>query len=297
MDINYELYKIFYITVKAGSMSNAAKELFTSQSAVSQSIKLLENKLGGQLFHRRAQGVSLTAEGEILYQYVEQSYELLQAAERKFLELRNLDAGQLRIAVSTTACSNFLMQYLETFSLAYPNIEIYIKDQSTHSTIKQLESGEVDIGIINLNGSRDSLTVIGKIEIQDCFVVGERFKEICDKPIFLKELVVNYPIILMQKGLNTRKYIDNFFTSYGLKVIPKVELSTMELLIEFAKKGLGISCVIEDFVRSDLDQQQLFIVPIQEIIPKRFLSIAIKKDLPLSSAAQKFIELFQSCTV
>lgn len=181
--------------------------------------------------------------------------------------------------------------------MAYPNIEIYIKDQSTHSTIKQLESGEVDIGIINLNGSRDSLTVIGKIEIQDCFVAGERFKEICDKPIFLKELVENYPIILMQKGLNTRKYIDNFFTSYGIKVIPKVELSTMELLIEFAKKGLGISCVIEDFVRSDLDQQQLFIVPIQEIIPKRFLSIAIKKDLPLSSAAQKFIELFQSCTV
>ncbi|MBE0343288.1 LysR family transcriptional regulator, partial [Paenibacillus sp. 28ISP30-2] len=124
-----------------------------------------------------------------------------------------------------------------------------------------------------------------------------RFKEICDKPIFLKELVVNYPIILMQKGLNTRKYIDNFFTSYGLKVIPKVELSTMELLIEFAKKGLGISCVIEDFVRSDLDQQQLFIVPIQETIPKRFLSIAIKKDLPLSSAAQRFIELFQSSTV
>ncbi|KJD44400.1 LysR family transcriptional regulator [Paenibacillus terrae] len=296
MDINYELYKIFYITVKAGSMSNAAKELFTSQSAVSQSIKSLENKLGGQLFHRRAQGVSLTVEGEALFQYVEQSYELLQAAERKFSELRNLDAGQLRIAVSTTACSNFLMQYLERFSLAYPNIEIYIKDQSTHSTIKQLESGEVDIGIINLNGSRDSLTVIGKIEIQDCFVVSERFKEICDKPIFLKELVVNYPIILMQKGLNTRKYIDNFFTSYGLKVIPKVELSTMELLIEFAKKGLGISCVIEDFVRSDLDQQQLFKVPIQETIPKRFLSIAIKKDLPLSSATQRFIELFQSST-
>ncbi len=93
MDINYELYKIFYITVKAGSMSNAAKELFTSQSAVSQSIKLLENKLGGQLFHRRAQGVSLTVEGEVLFQYVEQSYELLQAVERKFSELRNLDAG------------------------------------------------------------------------------------------------------------------------------------------------------------------------------------------------------------
>ncbi|MFM9279582.1 LysR family transcriptional regulator [Paenibacillus jiagnxiensis] len=293
MDINYELYKIFYITAKTGSMSNAAKELFTSQPAVSQSIKLLESKLGGKLFHRVAQGVSLTFEGKLLFQYVEQVYESLQAAERKFLELRNLTTGQLRIAVSTTACSSFFMQYLETYSLTYPNIEIFIKDQSTDMTMRQLESGEIDIGIINFNGNKDSLSIIGKIEIQDCFVVNERYRELCDKQVSLKTLVENYPINLVQKGLNTRNYIDSFFDSHDLKVSPKAELSTMELLIEFAKKGMGVSCVIKDFVRTELEQQQLFEVPIQEKIPKRFLSIAVKKDFPLSSAAQKFIDLIK----
>lgn len=293
MDINYELYKIFYITAKTGSMSNAAKELFTSQPAVSQSIKLLESKLGGKLFHRVAQGVSLTFEGKLLFQYVEQVYESLQAAERKFLELRNLTTGQLRIAVSTTACSSFFMQYLETYSLTYPNIEIFIKDQSTDMTMRQLESGEIDIGIINFNGNKDSLSIIGKIEIQDCFVVNERYRELRDKQVSLKTLVENYPINLVQKGLNTRNYIDSFFDSHDLKVSPKAELSTMELLIEFAKKGMGVSCVIKDFVRTELEQQQLFEVPIQEKIPKRFLSIAVKKDFPLSSAAQKFIELIK----
>lgn len=294
MNINFELYKVFYITVKAGSMSNAAKELFTSQSAVSQSIKLLESKMGRQLFHRKAQGVTLTSEGKILFQYVEQSYELLQAAERKFEEFNNLNAGELRIAVSTTACSNFLMQYLESYSLSYPNIEIYIKDQSTHTTVKQLESGEVDIGIINLDVKQDSLSVIGKIEIQDCFVVGERFKELIETEISLHELVANYPINLLQKGLNTRNYIENVLASYELKVTPKAELSTMELLIEFAKKGLGVSCVIKDFINDYVDREELFVIPIKENIPKRYLSIAVKKNLPLTSAAQKFIELFQS---
>ncbi|MBT2287607.1 LysR family transcriptional regulator [Paenibacillus albidus] len=294
MDINYELYKIFYITAKTGSMSNAAKELFTSQPAVSQSIKLLESKLGGKLFHRVAQGVSLTFEGNLLFQYVEQVYESLQAAERKFSELRNLTTGQLRIAVSSTACSSFFMQYLETYSLTYPNIEIFIKDQSTHTTMRQLESGEVDIGIINFNGSKDSLSIVGKIEIQDCFIVNERYHELCDKQVPLKNLVENYPIILMQKGLNTRNYIDNFFNLHDLKVLPKAELSTMELLIEFAKKGLGVSCVIKDFVHKELEQQQLFEVLIQEKIPKRFLSVAVKKDFPLSSAAQKFIDLIKT---
>ncbi|MGC5772537.1 LysR family transcriptional regulator [Paenibacillus pabuli] len=293
MDINFELYKIFYITVKAGSMSNAAKELFTSQSAVSQSIKILESKLGSQLFYRGAHGVTLTSEGKILYSYVEQSYELLQAAQRRLDEFNNLDAGELRIAVSTTACSNFLMQYLETYSLSYPNIEIYIKDQSTHTTIKQLESGEVDIGIINLSGKQDTLNVIGEIEIQDCFVVGERFKELCETEISLKKLIQEYPINFLQKGLNTRNYIENVLASYNLEVTPKAELSTMELLIEFAKKGLGVSCVIEDFVQKDVSQKALFVLPIIENIPKRYLSIAIKKNLPLTSAAQKFIDLFQ----
>ncbi|WP_068505109.1 LysR family transcriptional regulator [Paenibacillus kribbensis] len=294
MNINFELYKVFYITVKAGSMSNAAKELFTSQSAVSQSIKLLESKMGRKLFHRKAQGVTLTSEGKILFQYVEQSYELLQAAERKFEEFNNLDAGELRIAASTTACSNFLMEYLESYSLSYPNIEIFIKDQSTHMTVKQLESGEVDIGIINLDVKQDSLSVIGKIEIEDCFVVGERFRELSETETSLRELVANYPINLLQKGLNTRNYIENVLASYELKVTPKAELSTMELLIEFAKKGLGVSCVIKDFIHEYVDREELFVIPIKENIPKRYLSIAVQKNLPLTSAAQKFIELFHS---
>ncbi|NQX47982.1 LysR family transcriptional regulator [Paenibacillus tritici] len=294
MDINFELYKIFYMTVKAGSMSNAAKELFTSQSAVSQSIKILESKLGSQLFYRGPHGVTLTSEGKVLYSYVEQSYELLQAAQRRFDEFNNLDAGELRVAVSSAACSNFFMQYLETYSLSYPNIDIYIKDQSTHTTIKQLESGEVDIGIINLSGKQDTLNVIGEIEIQDCFVVGERFKKLCETEISLKKLIDEYPINFLQKGLHTRNYIENVLASYNLEVKPKAELSTMELLIEFAKKGLGVSCVIEDFVQKDVNQKELFVLPIIEKIPKRYLSIAIKKNLPLTSAAQKFIELFQT---
>lgn len=136
--------------------------------------------------------------------------------------------------------------------------------------------------------------MIGEIEIQDCFVVGERFKELCETEISLKKLILEYPINFLQKGLHTRNYIENVLASYNLEVTPKVELSTMELLIEFAKKGLGVSCVIEDFVQKDVNQKELFVLPIIENILKRYLSLAIKKNLPLTSAAQKFIELFQT---
>lgn len=294
MRINLELYKIFYITAKLGSISKAAKELFTSQPAVSQSIKLLERKLGGELFYRTPRGVSLTLEGEVLFKYIEQGYGLMQTAERKFLELKNVDLGQIRIAVCSTVCKYYLIKYLETYNLAFPNIKIYVKDQSTYEIVQALESGEVDIGILNMNIENiDSLNIIKTFKIQDCFVVGEKYKYICEKQISLKKLVNNYPIILLEKGGNTRDYIDNYFSSNGVTVLPQIELSNMELLIEFAKRGLGVSCVIKDYVQKELEQKHLYEIPIKEKIPERVLGIATKKDIPMSTAAQKFMELIK----
>ncbi|MEA4827981.1 MAG: LysR family transcriptional regulator [Clostridium sp.] len=294
MRINLELYKIFYITAKLGSISKAANELFTSQPAVSQSIKLLERKLGGELFYRTPRGVSLTLEGEVLFKYIEQGYGLMQTAERKFLELKNVDLGQIRIAVCSTVCKYYLIKYLETYNLTFPNIKIYVKDQSTYEIVQALESGEVDIGIINMNIENiDALNIIKTFKIQDCFVVGEKYKYICEKQISLKKLVNNYPIILLEKGGNTRDYIDNYFSSNGVTVLPQIELSNMELLIEFAKRGLGVSCVIKDYVQKELEQKHLYEIPVKEKIPERVLGIATKKDIPMSTAAQKFMELIK----
>ena len=294
MHINLELYRIFYTTAKLGSISKAAKELFTSQPAVSQSIKLLEGKLGGQLFYRTPRGVSLTLEGEVLFKYIEQGYGLMQTAERKFLELKNLNLGQVRIAVCSAVCKYYLMKHIEIYNLNHPNIKIYVKDKSSYEIVKALESGEIDIGILNMNiENLASLNIIKTFKIQDCFVVGEKYKYICEKQMSLKNLVDNYPIILLEKGGNTRDYIDNYVILHGLTVLPQIELSNMELMIEFAKKGLGVSCIIRDYVQRELEQKQLYEVSIKEKIPERILGIATKKDIPMSTAAQEFIQLIK----
>lgn len=294
MHINLELYRVFYITAKLGSISKAAKELFTSQPAVSQSIKLLEGKLGGELFYRNPKGVSLTLEGEVLFKYIEQGYGLMLTAERKFLELKNLNLGQIRIAVCSAVCKYHLMKYIEEYNLIYPNIKIYIKDKSSYEIAKALDSGNIDIGILNMNVETDNaLNIVKEFKIQDCFVVGEKYKEICKKQISLKDLVNGYPIILLEKGGNTRNYIDNYFSAYGVEVMPQMELSNVELMIEFAKKGLGVSCVIKDYIEKELEQKQLYIVPIKEKIPERIMGIAIKKDIPMSTAAKGFVEIIE----
>ena len=126
MDINYELYKVFYFVAKTLSFSEASKCLYISQSAVSQSVKVLEKKLGQTLFIRSTKRVQLTPEGEILFKHIEPAMNLIHKGETQLLEANTLNGGQLRIAASDTICRYFLVPYLNKFHKLYPNVHIKV---------------------------------------------------------------------------------------------------------------------------------------------------------------------------
>lgn len=295
MYINLELYRIFYITAKSGSISKAAAELFTSQPAISQSIKQLEEKLGGQLFYRNARGVTLTAEGEVLFQYIEQGYGIMMTAERKFSELKQMNAGHLRISVSSAVCKYELLGAISEYHQSYPNIKIDIKDESSHEIARLLNMGEIDIGILNLrNMDENNMDVIKNIQVQDCFVVGKAYENLCRKPISIQKIAKEYSLIMLQKGGSTRTYIEEYFHSNGIELMPRIELSNLDLMVEFAINGLGIACVAKDYVQRELRSKELFELPLKEKIPPRQLLAATKKGMPISTATQAFIEIFCS---
>ncbi len=131
MDINYELYKVFYHVAVTLSFSEASKQLFISQSAVSQSIKVLEKKLNQTLFIRSTKRVQLTPEGEILFKHVEPAMNLIRKGENQLLEANTLNGGQLRIGASDTICRYYLVNYLKEFHLRYPNVHIKVTNQTT----------------------------------------------------------------------------------------------------------------------------------------------------------------------
>ncbi|WP_018885530.1 LysR family transcriptional regulator [Paenibacillus massiliensis] len=293
MFVNLELYRIFYVTAKMGSFSKAAAELFTSQPAISQAIKQLENKLGGALFYRNARGVTLTVEGEVLFRYIEPGYHMMLTAERKFDELQQLNAGNIRIAVCSAVCKYELLEAISQYCHVNPAITIDIVDQSSQEIARRLNLGEIDIGIMNLrNWDEHTATVVKKIEVQDCFVAGTRYEHLSRQPIHIRELAQNYPLILLQKGGSTREYIENYFHKCGIRLSPKIELSHLDLMVEFAVNGLGIACVAKEYVLRELKSRQLVEIPLQESIPPRHLVAAIKKGMPLSTAAQAFIDIF-----
>lgn len=297
MDINLELYKVFYHVVRAGGISKASQELFISQPAVSQSIRQLEAKLGGQLFIRTPKKITLTPEGEVLYKYIEQGYNMILLAESKFSEAINLDAGEIRIGASDMTLKYFLLPHLEEFHKRYPRVRIKVTNGPSPETVACLKDGFIDFGVASLPLSDDNaIDVADAMEIQDCFIANYRFGQLALKKVALSELPA-YPIIMLERNTSTRRYIDNFLSSRHISISPEIELATSDLLVQFARRGLGISCVVRNFAEADLENGSLFELDLVEKIPPRHIGIIKLKNTPLSAAAVKFIELIGSKAV
>jgi len=292
MNINYELYRIFYIVAKNKNITDASKELLISQPAISKSIKNLESMLGGTLFVRTKRGVILTEEGKELYKYIKQAIEYINNAENKFSELINLETGTIKIGISSTLTKEFLLPYLEKFHKLYPNITISINTDISSELIKKLRNGLIDIIIMNLNGNNydNDLKIIKCKKIQDCFVVNNNYKELLNKEISLKDLN-NHPIILQSIGSNTRAFLDNFTKEHNIILKPNMELASYSLVVEFARIGLGIGYVTEDYIKDDLNNKKLYKLKLKEKIPERYIGIALSKNNIPNFSTKKMIEI------
>lgn len=288
-----DLYKIFSKVAKCNSFSKAAKEMYMTQPAVSQAIMQLEKDLNTRLFNRTPKGASLTNEGSLLFEYVNSAMNLLQTGEEKILEFQNLTAGELKIGVGDTISRYFLLPYLEAFHNKYPNIKFTIVNGTTLELCSTLKSGEVDISICNLPIEDSTLEVRHCIDIQDTFVYGERFAEVLSQPISLHELV-KLPLIFLETKSNSRKYVEDYMISKGIKIAPEFELGSHDLLLEFARINLGIACVTKEFSQEYLSKGWLSEVQLLEGIPRRSIGVCNIKSVPLSPAATKFVELLEN---
>jgi DNA-binding transcriptional LysR family regulator len=292
MDINFELYKIFYHAASTGSFSEAARRLFITQSAVSQAIGGLEEKTGNTLFMRSTRNVRLTDEGRMLFSHIEQAYNLIRAAEGKLQEMKSLDLGEIRIGVGDTVCRYLLLPCLERFIAAYPKIKLRVINRTSPQIVEILKKGRIDLGVVTLPVADEAVDIEDFRDAGDIFVASSRFAALGHRTVPLSELVT-HPLLLLQKDSSTRRNLDAFFEGMGFTVTPEIELESIELLVEFARIGLGVAHVMRESAGPLIKSGELFEIRTAEPLPPRRLGIATVKKLPLSSAATRFIELLR----
>lgn len=292
MNIDFELYRIFYTVANYGNITKSSEELNISQPAISKSIKNLEEQLGGQLFVRTKRGVILTEEGKEFYNYIKQAIEYITNAENKFTDLINLETGCIKIGISTTLTKEFLLPYLEKFHTLYPKIDIQIITNMTSDLLPKLKNGLIDIIILNLNDKSygNDIDIIKCKKINDCFVVNNNYKELVNKDLSMKDLN-NYPLILQIKGSNTREFLDNFARENNVILNPNIELASYSLVVEFARIGLGIGYATKEYIKDKIKNNELYELKIKEKIPSRYIGIALSKNHLPNFSTKKLIEI------
>lgn len=291
MDVNFELYKVFYYVAKTLSFSEASKELFISQSAVSQSIKVLEKRLDHSLFIRSTKKVRLTKEGNLLFKHIEPAINLITKGEAQILQSHSLNGGQLRIGASDTICRYFLVPFLKRFHEKHPDAHIKVTNGTSGQCVDLLEAGQADIIVTNFPNKRLS-SIRNMKEIKpfgDVFVASRNaFPDLVHKFLTFEDLQ-KYPILMLESHASTSEFLHQLFLNHQLELAPAIELSSNDLLIDLAKIGLGIAFV-PDFCVSP-QEEDLFILKMKEPLPQRKLVAAYSDHLPIWKVAEEFLQM------
>lgn len=290
---NLSLYRIFYAVAVSGNISHAADMLFISQPAVSKAIRKLEQSMNTTLFLRSSRGVRLTEDGELLFSHVKSAFQTLEHGEEQLRLRRELGMGQLRIGVSSTLCKYVLLPRLKDFIKEHPHLRVTISCQSTNQTLQMLENGELDLGLTGRPEDPGILLFSPVMEIQDTFVtsrdyldnlarqMGQSFPEVLT-PETSVSFIKNGVLMLLDRENLTRQYLDAHMKEHTLFPENVLETTSMDLLIDFARVGLGIAGVIRQFVQEELKDGSLIELPLPFPVAPREIGFLCREDAEYS---------------
>jgi DNA-binding transcriptional LysR family regulator len=287
MFISYDYYRIFYYVAKYGSFSQAANVLLGSQPNITRAIKNLENELGCVLFVRTNKGVSLTPEGERLFEHISLAYDHIHSAEEELTAGKGLESGTVTVGASETALHGIIIPTLKRFMKSYPGIKIHISNHSTPQAISALKSGLVDFCVVTTpTGVFRPLKETKLKPFRELFVCGPKFRHLCATPFEL-ENIASYPYIGLGKTTKTFEFFNTYFSERGVTVLPDMEVATTDQILPLIKNDFGLGFLPDIFANEYIEKGEIFNIPLREEIPPRWFCLVKDKERPLSIAARE----------
>lgn len=287
-NISLDLYKVFIAVYENGSFSSAARALYVTQPAVSQSIKQLESALKVSLFTRDKKKVIPTSEADHLYGMVHPALDMISVAEDNIEKMRHMTSGSLSISAGDAVLKYYLLPCLKVFREKYPNINIVVTNKTSTEAFELLKSGKIDVAFVNTPIDDEKLTYRTCMKIHDVFIAGDSFSQLNGKVLSGEELS-RLPLMMLEQLSNSRRAVDAEFLRRGIVLSPQLELGTHDLLVDFAKINFGVSCVTKEFV--DFSGNSLLELEIDTPLPEREIALCWAKNLNMSIAKQCFVDM------
>ena len=279
-NIDLNLYKIFYVVAKYESFSKAANELYVSQPAISYSIKKLEEELNTKLFIRLNTGIKLTDAGEKLKFYVENALNNIIAGNRELtIAEENQLSGEITIGTHSNIGTFLLPKIVKKFHEQYPNAKINIYNSTTKEMKEMFKNHQIDILILHYpiyNTDCDNIYEKRILTCDSCFVGNKKYY---DSFILSsrQNVILEYPLLLPLKGFTTSNYLEKTFKNNNLILSSNIYLYTTEMTLSLIKEGVGVGWVLRNCVKSELENNELYEIPIKMDLPKIEFSLAYDK--------------------
>lgn len=293
MNINLELFKVFYIVASQNSITKASKILYISQPAVSKLIGNLEKAIGITLFYRTSKGVALTPNGHALYNYLEHALVTILNVENIISKISNNNCGSIKVAINSTLCKFYFIPRIAQFINLYPKIKINLVNCSTYESLNLIYTGKVDFAIISPIDNIDNYSSYKLLDVHDIFICS---------PGFIKYNSVKTPLdfnnleyLMLPNANNSSRLIyDGYFNSNNFSVSPFIELATMDLLIDLCRNDLGITIASKEFIEDDIKNGTLIPLNTSISLPERSIYIVSNPKIPYTNADIIFENYFKS---
>ncbi len=290
MDVNFELYKVFYYIAKEGSITSAAEKLFISPPAVTQSLKKLEEELGGPLFIRKKSGVTLTVEGQKLYEFIEDSIHTLNNAENLFSQYINSEIGKVRVNVGGSFGISLMPEILKRYHEKYPKVEVSVSIDKTSDAVRKLSNGDIDISFFEGNVSQYA----DELELME---LGNANYEFYTSKAYLEKVgtidvnhLDNYEFLLPKADSNRMAMLKEKLNKKGIEITSNRYIAGNEMVKNMVKMGLGIGFLSEV---SKEERSELIKVDLGIETVKGKLTLAVKNKKLMSSAGIHLLNIME----
>lgn len=290
--MNIDQLKAFHKVASTGSFTRAAKELFLTQSAVSQQVQSLEYFLGNTLFDRVGKKVYLTGEGKILLSYTNKMFDLYKEIETVCANLRGLQKGRITIGATAVLGTYFLPRIIGHYNKKYPGIEIDLRMGNSRKILNMTLEGEVDMGftgrLLTVNKLKSVL-----IHRDKMLMVSSSQSSLADKKSISVNELDKMPFIWREKGTQTRMLIEKWFYKNVSRNYPlvSIELENVEAVKRLVSEGYGVTIIPETAAKKEIEAGLLKPLNLEGFDLSIDYYLLYLEGKTLSKAAKAFLEI------
>ncbi len=292
MDIGH--FKTFNQVAVSGSFTKAAQALYLSQPAISMQIQALETYLKVSLFDRSRRKISLTREGEVLFEYTQRIFQLFDEVQCVFQNISKLQVGRLTIGATGVMATYYLTRFIRRFHERFPGIELEILSGNSYRIAELVASGEAELGFAGRS--------VIPSQLQQVFLHRENYMMVVGKSsplasrageLLTPDALLEMPFVMREKGTRIRAKMHAWFKRHTATLTPEntVTLSNLEATKRLIGSGYGISAIPHLAVSSEVEQGELVEIKVKGFNLAVDYYLVCHSERSLSRAALGFISL------